>query len=140
MRSIGIFAGVVLVALLVAFATAALADTIITKNGDKYEGYIVREDDKEIVINHKNMAEVTIKKSDIVEHTKGTSSTDSATDDKGDKTDTKSTGAKPGTTTTKPYEASFSANMLYCSFGTLPPCSSGTIGKALALPLALTLG
>lgn len=59
-------------------AVSLWADVIITKTGDKYEGYIVRETETEIVINHQGIAEVPIRKADIIQHKKAGDKTEEA--------------------------------------------------------------
>lgn len=83
-----LFALAVCAVIYVGTALPALADTIITKDGTKYEGYIVRETDADITIFVKDLGEVTIpKKGDnIVQHIKPQPSTEP----EGDKKDAKS--------------------------------------------------
>ena len=91
----------VLAVLLAGAALPVRADVIYTKTGDKYEGYVVREDEKvlvvKVLVNGTPIAEMPIKKADIIKHIKGdkkAAADDSKKSGKA-KTDPKSSKKKP---------------------------------------------
>ena len=74
-------------AVLSCIALPLFADLIITKSGDQYKGYVVREDEKQIVMmvfdkDGKPVAEMPLKKADIIQHQKDEKNTEAAEGEK----------------------------------------------------------
>lgn len=60
----------VVATVLLSVLSSAVADTIITKKGETWEGLVVRENENEVVLDIKGMCQMPIRKSDILKWTR----------------------------------------------------------------------